>query len=392
MKNRKIISVYFSAFLAGISLVMYPAAGSIFTSDDYHGLSSSQFGSIFIPQIILAIITSLSAPKLAEKWGMKKVMLMGLFALIMSNALLSASHIFMSGHLDYGLILIGTGFLGAGFGFTITALNPFAYNLFPGRETSAVTAMHIMLGAGTAAASLFLNYFVSIEKWYFAPLIIVILLFLIIIFTYPIPLSIPKSENEDSDNKKIPTKIWLFVIAVFLYGACEATLGNWGTIFLEKSGGLSATDAALGLSLFWGFIAIGRILFTFYALRYPTRWVLVVAPVIVSVVFYFLPNLNGQSLLLGSMALGGLGMSIIFPVSISIATEQFPKYAALISGLLVAAIQLGTGFSSNLIGLLNDSMSLSTLFQFSAIYSALLIFLLFYLTKNTTKDIEKSNG
>ena len=171
MRNQKIISVYFSGFLVGITLVLFPAAGSILTNVDFHGFTSSQFGSIFIPQIVVAIITSLSAPKIASKLSMKLVMIFGLMALMMANICLAASHFFMAGNLDYWLVMLGTSFLGAGFGFTITALNPFAYNLFPGKETSAVTAMHILLGAGTASAALFLNYFVNIGSWYVACLL-----------------------------------------------------------------------------------------------------------------------------------------------------------------------------------------------------------------------------
>ena len=151
--------------------------------------------------------------------------------------------------------------------------NPFAYNLFPGKETSAVTAMHILLGAGTASAALFLNAFVSQGIWYVAPFAISAIVLLMILFTLPIPLELPHNEKEEKSNEKIPFKIWLFALAVFLYGACEATLGNWGAIFLEKSGGMSVSDAALGLSIFWGFVALGRIAFTFYALRYSTKWV-----------------------------------------------------------------------------------------------------------------------
>ena len=373
MKYRKIISVYLSGFLVGIILVLYPAAGSLFTNPDFHGLSSAQFGSIFIPQIILAIVTSLSAPKLSERWSMKTVMLFGLLSLLLSGLVLAASHLFFVGNFDYILLLIGTAFLGAGFGLTITALNPFAFHLFPGKETSAVTAMHILLGAGTASAALFLNYFVSKGVWYMAPLAISAIVLLMLIFTLPLPLSLPEKEVEESDQKEgIPLQIWLFAITVFLYGACEATFGNWGALFLEKSGGLSTSDSALGLSLFWGFIAIGRILFTFYALKFSPKWVYILAPIIVMIVFYLLPSASSRELLLACMAIGGFGMSVLFPVSISMATERFPKYAALISGLLVAAIQLGTGFSSNIIGILNESFPLDKLFQYSAVYGILL--------------------
>ena len=381
MRIAKIISIYLSGFLVGIALVVFPAAGSILTDGDFHGFTSTQFGSIFIPQIVLAILTSLSAPKIAEKVGMKTVMLLGLASLFVATTLLGASNWFLEGNIDYWIVMAGTAALGAGFGFTITALNPFAYTLFPGKETSAVTAMHILLGAGTASAALFLNAFVGQGIWYGAPFAISAIVLLMILFTLPITLKLPHSEAEESSNEKIPFKIWLFALAVFLYGACEATLGNWGALFLEKSGGLSVSDAALGLSVFWGFVALGRIAFTFYALRFSTKWVYIIAPFIVAIVFFTLPQAEGRSLLLAYMAFGGLGMSILFPLSISSATDQFPKYAAIISGVLVAAIQLGTGFSSNVIGYLNERMELSDLIQYSTGYALVLGVLAFYLSR-----------
>lgn len=381
MRIAKILSIYLSGFLVGIALVLFPAAGSILTDADFHGFTSTQFGSIFIPQIVLAILTSLSAPKIAEKVGMKTVMLLGLASLLVATTLLGASNWFLEGNIDYWIVMGGTAALGAGFGFTITALNPFAYTLFPGKETSAVTAMHILLGAGTASAALFLNAFVGQGIWYGAPFAVSAIVLLMILFTLPITLKLPHSETEQSSNEKIPFKIWLFALAVFLYGACEATLGNWGALFLEKSGGLSVSDAALGLSVFWGFVALGRIAFTFYALRFSTKWVYIIAPFIVAIVFFTLPQAEGRTLLLAYMAFGGLGMSILFPLSISSATDQFPKYAAIISGVLVAAIQLGTGFSSNVIGYLNERMELSDLIQYSTAYALALGILAFYLSR-----------
>ncbi len=380
MRIRKIISIYLSGFLVGITLVVFPAAGSILTDSNFHGFTSIQFGSIFLPQIVLAILTSLSAPSIAKKAGMKTVMLLGLIALFVSALLLGASNWFLEGNTDYWIIMAGTAALGAGFGFTITALNPLAYILFPGKETSAVTAMHILLGAGTASAALFLNAFVNQGIWYMAPFAIGGMILLMILFTLPLDLKLPHSEDEDNVKRKIPFKIWLFALGVFLYGACEATFGNWGALFLEKSGGLSASEAALGLSLFWGFIALGRILFTFYALKFSTKWVYILAPFLVAVVFFTLPQVDGKAMLMTYMALGGLGMSVLFPLSISSATDQFPRYAAIISGVLVAAIQLGTGFSSNIIGFLNEHTELANLFQYSAGYALALGLLTFYLT------------
>lgn len=380
MKIRKIIAIYLSGFLVGIALVLFPAAGNLFVDDAYHGLTSAEYGSIYLPQIILAIISSLSAPRIARKVGMKKVLLWGLLSLFTAMLLMVASNKYMEGSIDYWIIMAATAFLGTGFGLTITALNPFAYQLFPGKETSAVTAMHIMLGLGTASSAIVLNFFLEQGLWWIAPTVVGFVILAMLLFTMPLSMKLQKDPSaEEKTSKKIPKRIWLYVLVVFLYGASEATFGNFGAVFLEKEGGLSLAKASIGLSLFWAGITVGRVVFTFVALRYSTRILYIIAPFLVALTFFLLPSAQSEILLLTFMMMAGIGLSFLFPKSISVATEEFPKYASLISGALVAAIQLGTGFSSNVIGILNKNYPLYTLFQYSALYALLLGILITYL-------------
>ncbi len=380
MKTQKILAVYLSGFLVGIALVLFPAAGNLFVDIHHHGFTSAQYGIIFIPQILCAIVSSLSAPKMAARIGMKEVMLCGLISLFLSMLFMFCSQWFMKGNTDFWLILLATAFVGFGFGFTITALNPLAYNLFPGKETSAVTAMHIMLGLGTASSAIVLNFFSNMGMWWGAPALVAFFALSMLFLTRFTPLRLPEvSNNTDVVKKGVPKRIWLFAIAVFLYGACEATFGNFGAVFLEKEGGLSIAKAAIGLSLFWGGITVGRVLFTFFALRFSTKTIYIIAPFMVSVVFMMLPSATSELVLLICMALGGLGLSFLFPKSISTVTTEFPEHAALISGALVAAIQLGTGLSSNILGSLDKYFSLASLVQFSAFYALILGLLISYL-------------
>ncbi|MEX2594125.1 MAG: hypothetical protein WD426_15230, partial [Anditalea sp.] len=98
-----------------------------------------------------------------------------------------------------------------------------------------------------------------------------------------------------------------------------------------------------------------------------------------------LPQANSEVLYLCAMALGGLVISFLLPKSFSNATADFPKHAALVSGFLVAALQLGTGFSANLIGFMNASYPLSALFQFSAVYALIFGGVLVYLMRKFNK-------
>ena len=391
MSNKKnnIFAIYFSGFLQGVALVLYPAAGAIFTSPSYHDLSSGEFGLLFTPQIIFAILASISAPRLAAKYGMKSVLRWGLMANFFSMLLFAASVVCIGiSSLPFWILMLGTGMLGTGFGFTITALNPFAYHLFPGKEASAVTGMHIFLGLGTTTSALILNAFKTGGIWWASGIAIAIPILFMIIFQYSLELELPKEEASDKEEgkKAIPLRVWLYGGVIFLYAFSEATFGNWGTIYLEKEAGLSTAKAALGLSVFWASITIGRLLFTFLALKLNTKKIYLASPFLVSLVFFFMPGLEGEIAPLVAMSLGGLGLSFFFPNTISIATDEFPRFANIVSGALVAAIQIGTGVSANVVGALNDIFTLSNIFQMSAVFGFLTGVLGLYLHLSQTKE------
>lgn len=384
MDNRlsTIAIVYLSGLLQGISLILYPAAGPIFKSEAFHQLSSGQYGLLFTPQIILAIITSFSAARLASKWRMKRVLQAGLLANMLAMLLFAGSNWGIGqGLASYAMLLLGTACLGAGFGLTISAVNPYAYSFFPGKEASAVTGLHILLGLGTSISALVLNLFVQVNVWWGAGLFTGALFLLLWVWSIPVSMSLAVEGKEAGagQKKKIPGRLWLFFLIVFLYGACEATFGNFAPIYLEEEAGLSSTIAALGLSLFWGAIAGGRLLFTVAALRYNLRIFHVMVPVLVAVVFFSMPFLNGPEANYAALILAGLGLSFYFPYSISLASDEFPALATTVSGMLVAAIQLGTGVSSNIIGFLGEELSLSAVIQSSSLYALIMAGLAGYL-------------
>jgi MFS-type transporter involved in bile tolerance (Atg22 family) len=59
-------------------LVTFPAASSIFTDPTEYDLSNTQYGAMFLPQVVTAITTSLLGARLAQRFSSKQVLLFGL--------------------------------------------------------------------------------------------------------------------------------------------------------------------------------------------------------------------------------------------------------------------------------------------------------------------------
>ncbi len=80
----------------GIVLVTFPAASTIFTSPDEYDLSNTQYGVLFVPQVVTAIAASLLGARLARRFSAKRVYLAGLAAGLVSMSLLIVSRFFES--------------------------------------------------------------------------------------------------------------------------------------------------------------------------------------------------------------------------------------------------------------------------------------------------------
>ena len=72
---------------------------------------------MFLPQVVLAITGALLGSGFARRVGTKRVYLVGLAASLASMLLLVTSNVFTAHHaVAYGLLLVATASLGAGFG------------------------------------------------------------------------------------------------------------------------------------------------------------------------------------------------------------------------------------------------------------------------------------
>ena len=92
-RSTEIAVVYGGGLAQGLALVSFPAAATILTAADGYGLSSNQYGSIFLPLFAGSVLASLLAPTLARRRGLKTVLLAGFGcnALSMATFALSAT-------------------------------------------------------------------------------------------------------------------------------------------------------------------------------------------------------------------------------------------------------------------------------------------------------------
>src|SRR5262245_39952494 len=220
--------VYAAAVVQGLALVTFPAASSIFTSPDGFGFDSTRYGTMFVPQVVFAILASALAPGLARHWNLRRVLLAGFAGDIVSMALLALSRLLLGApDMAFGVLLVATAALGFGFGATVLALNTYAEAFFPQWIDRAVLVLNARLGLGTALAPVLVAVVMAMGAWWLLPLVVacVTAALFVIALTQPLRAEAAAGSGAAIGWMNLPKRFWLYAAAVFVYGILETLNG-----------------------------------------------------------------------------------------------------------------------------------------------------------------------
>jgi len=375
MATRAETSVVYAAGAAqGIVLVTFPAASTIFTSPDQYGLTDTQYGVLFLPQVATAIAASLLGALLARRFGTKRVYLAGLAAGLVSMLLLIVSQFVETNTpVAFPLLLVATALLGMGFGLTVPSLNTLTAAFHPDAIDSAVLRLNALLGLGTALAPVLVAIFVGLGFWWGLPVLSASLLAGLLFASLRLPLRAAHPATEDargSGGEGIPSRFWLFAGFAVLYGVCETVNGNWSQLDMTHDLGASTTVASIALTAFWAMVTLGRIVVAALQPRVPTRVAYHILPLVLIGTFLATASLPSGAAGAGILvfALAGLGCSGLLPLTISFGQEQLPAISTAMAGGVIAFYQLGYGIAAFGVGpLVDNGVKVSTVFGLTAI-------------------------
>jgi FHS family glucose/mannose:H+ symporter-like MFS transporter len=343
------ILVYGGGLAQGLALVSFPAASSILTSPTGYGLSTGQYGLMFLPQVLLAITAAAMSPVWARRWSLRRVLQAGLAANLAAMLLLITSQFVSTSAAAYPILLSATAALGFGFGATVPALNTFAANLTPGRQDRSVLTLNALLGLGTALAPLLIAVFLAFDAWWLLPVLVAAGLVGFLAAALRVPLDAgPVADRSAAHDRKpgLPPRFWWYAAAVLLYGVCETLFGNWSSLYLTGQRGLSAQSASLALAAFWAFVTIGRILVAALPARVPPTLVYLILPVLIAGANVAVSAAQSTATAVLAYGAAGLACSAVLPLSLSFAGREFPRLGATSSGELIAGYQVGYGITA----------------------------------------------
>lgn len=400
LKSYKIlIALFFIGSFHTIIFGFLAEPGNFLTKD----ISAIWHKNLLITFYVSTIITACSNHILSKKVGLKKTLIIGLYTYLIGILIFFISHIFSeNGFLvDNGLFL---GMILLGFAFSSVTIALFTYTTLEFRKhlEIGITILSIFMNIGALLSPIFVNIFNSWEKGWVLGLIMIVFILLSVNFikTYFFDPVFPKHlmhlRKSSIVWREMHYRLALFLFAMVFYGLCENTFNLFGDHYMSFL--FSERLAHNFTSIFWLFLIIGQglILIPLYLTSPKKVFAFVIGLILVA--FILLPT---QSTILGvttSLALGGLGCSICFPVLLGILVGELKDvfkggvadllpYFEICIALMIAGYILGVGIITLIIDTISKlTLNLVVLNIYNGIgYGAMFILIALFLTYKKRK-------
>jgi fucose permease len=313
-------------------------------SDRFH-LSPSQNGTIAFAQALGLILASLGVGPLLDNEGKKAGLILGL-------ALISVALFALPRSPGFRTILFLLFLLGVGGGVVVTAANSLTSDVSESHRSAALNLVNIFFGLGALAtpfiaANLFKRNWVRL-CYTIASLTVVTLM--IQAFT-----KIPgpgEGRFVLAEAAPVLGRPLLFLVGLFLflYITCEVGIWNWLVRHLIAQG-IPESRALNILSLGFALgLLIGRAAVLPVLIRVPAITVTLAGSVAMAVTTFLMLRTKRPAVALVLVFLAGVSMAPVFPTTIAIVGDAFPRMTGTAIGFVITCGWTGLAVSSRVIG------------------------------------------
>ncbi len=313
---------------------------------DRFGLSPSQNGTIAFAQALGLIIASLGVGPLLDNEGKKIGLILGLAFIAIALFLLPRSTGFRS-------IVCLLFLLGIGGGIVVTGANSLVSDVGAAHRAVALNLVNLFFGLGGLATP-FISANLFARNW--VRLCYMVAFLTVVTVVFQVFTKMPGPTNVEgfvfADARAVLGRPLLFMLgfSLFLYVGCEVGIWNWLPRYLLAQG-ISETRALNILSLGFALgILIGRASVSPVLARLPAITVTLLASIATAITTFLILRTNSPTVAGILVFLAGISMAPVFPTTIAIVGDTFPRMTGTAIGFAITCGWTGLAVSSRIIG------------------------------------------
>jgi MFS transporter, FHS family, glucose/mannose:H+ symporter len=316
-------------------------------------LNYAQAGALFTAQYIAGTIAVALSGAVVSWRGYRFAMKSGI--LLMSAGLA----VLLLGPKWLGVLSIAA--YGGGIGIAVPAANLMVAELNPARRAATLNWLNFYWSAGAVACPFLVAAATRIHRM---PLFLTVVSGFALIVTagiHRMPANLAEPASPASDRTKlvplIQSQLRVFLILAvlfFIYVGTENGFGGWVASFASSLGSVSPARSLITPSFFYASLMLGRWLAPFL-LRFETEIRLVrIGLLLACAGAAGLLWSHGWFGVVASACAAGLGLSYVYPITISLLSKEFGSASARIGSIMFVLANIGGGLLPWLVGLVSN--------------------------------------
>jgi fucose permease len=316
-------------------------------------LNYSQAGALINVQYVASTLAVALSGALVSRWGFR-------FAIKTGLVLMSAGvGLLLAGPKGLGVFCIAA--YGGGLGLAVPAANLLVAEVNPGRRSATLNILNFCWSTGAVSCPFLVA---AAAKNHEVPLFLAAVAGFALLMAIGIAM-MPSSIVEPSAGKNetgkasagIPWRGGAFLILAalfFLYVGVENGFGFWLATYSKSLGKMSATMALMTSSFFYAAMMLGRWVAPLL-LRLSNEIRLVQVGLLVACAgMAGLVLANGLRGVVVSACLAGLGLSYVYPITISLLSRVFGAESSRVGSLMFFISNIGGGLLPWMVGVLSN--------------------------------------
>jgi fucose permease len=314
-------------------------------SSRFH-LTPRQNGTIALAQALGLMVASLGVGPLLDDFGKKVGLILGLGLIFLALLAIPRSAGFRS-------IVLLLFLLGMGGGIVVTGANALTSDVGEAHRATALNLVNIFFGLGGLATP-FISANLFNRNWvrlcYTVAGLTLVTLAIQAAAHMPPPTGQGRFILADAGPVLGRPILFLLGLLLFLYVGCEVGVWNWLVRHLIAQG-IPETRALNILSLGFALgLLIGRVGVSPILISVPPVYVTLAASVAMAVTTFLMLRTNSPGAAAVLVFLAGLSMAPVFPTTLAIVADAFPRMTGTAIGVVITCGWAGLAVSSHIIG------------------------------------------
>jgi fucose permease len=355
-----ILAIFVYGLIAAVLGTLQPALQQRFTPD--------QNGTIAFMQGLGLAIASLLIGPIIDNAGKKT-------GLVAGFTLVTAAMFAIANLGSYAFVIALFLVLGLGGGMIVTGANALVSDISEARRGTVLNLLNLFFGLGGFATPLVGSFIGTTGLCYFVASLAAATLLLNIATKMPPPSGERGFRFSAAGQLIANPSLFLLSLFLFLYVSCEVGVWNWLAAELVAQGvpndtALRIVSVGFALGLLVGRVAVAPVL-----IRVPAVTVTLFAAIFMAGTTYSMLQTTNSVAAGAAVFCAGLAMAPVFPTTLAIVGDAFPKATATAMGVAITSGWIGLMVSSKIIGAIagKDPTRLRTALLVIPIFSVLMI-------------------